>query len=46
MGYDPSISHSALLQQAEEVEEVQRQLAPLKAQLASFKDLPPVSESG
>lgn len=43
MGYDPGLSHGALVQQAEEVEDIQKQLAPLKAQLASFKDLPPVS---
>ncbi len=43
LGYQSALGHSALLEGAREVSEIQGQLAPLKAQLVSYKDLPPVS---
>ncbi len=42
VGYETGLSHGALLETAQEVKNVQEQLGPLKAQLASYKDLPPV----
>ncbi|XP_064391268.1 HAUS augmin-like complex subunit 1 [Halichondria panicea] len=41
LGYQSALGHSALLEGAREVSEIQGQLAPLKAQLVSYKDLPP-----